>query len=175
MCSWKKGPRIRPESRVSGQHPPLASPVGVAADKSYRSHLSARDKIWYCQKHSEHLVCDTPVFGLVTLPEGCYCVCLEEPTITADDDGFIFKCWKDTDDGAASVQWPADTTVFKRWSCTIIKEIHEDNIFEGKHLLMFIVLILSFNENKVLHSVHVEVRKWDKWQQDKQAEWEQRP
>lgn len=45
MCSWKKGPRIGPESSVSGQHPTLASSVGIAADKTYRSHLSPRDKI----------------------------------------------------------------------------------------------------------------------------------
>ena len=36
----------------------------------------------------EHLaLCDTPVFGLLTLPKGCYCVCLDEQTLTEDDDG----------------------------------------------------------------------------------------
>lgn len=36
---------------------------------------------------------DTPVFGLVTLPKGCYCVCLDEQTAT--------------DDGAAYLQLPS--------------------------------------------------------------------
>lgn len=118
MCSRKKGPRIGPESSVSGQHPTLASSVSIAADKTYRSHLSPRDKIWYCQKRRATAagtraprapgVWYTCVWVSHT-SWGCYCVCLEEQTITADDDGFIFKCWKDTDDWAASLQWPADT------------------------------------------------------------------
>lgn len=45
------------------------------------------DNIRYCRKVSTAAAPGAPVFGLVTLPTGSYCVCLHRDTIVADGGG----------------------------------------------------------------------------------------